>query len=102
MLISISEPVNYKRILHFAVISNVPSFLHFAQDARFSTAESSSPEVAESASQTGVDENGLHPTCTPAITLHTLQCPSEWHNKFVGLVGHFPRVVPSPAVPACT
>ena len=75
---------------------NVPSFLQPTHAERFSIADSSIPKVVESASQIGVDDIALQPTCTSDRYLHTLQYPSEWHNKLLGFVGHVPRVIPSP------
>ena len=62
--------------------------------ATFPVAESSIPEVDESASHTGVVERILHPSAFPDMSPHTLHDPEERHL----LEGHIPCVVPSPAV----
>ena len=62
--------------------------------ATFPVAESSTPEVEESASQTGVVESTLHPSAFPDMRPQTLQAPEERHL----LETHIPWVVPSPGV----
>ena len=56
-----------------------PVFLHATQCATFPAAESSIPEVDESASQTGVVDVISQPSALPEISPHTLQAPVDKH-----------------------
>ena len=57
----------------------LPDFLHAAHTASLFEAESWTPEVVESASQTGVVENASQLSATPDTSPQTLQAPVERH-----------------------
>ena len=70
---------------------NLPSFLHGTHLASFLSPVSwmtATPTSSESISQTGVDENALHPSCIPEVLLHRLHSELERHIRSEGLDGH--------------
>ena len=66
-------------IIHQRLITHLPDFLQATHCDTLFVAVSSIAEVVESASQTGVVENGSHPSATPDMRPHTLHAPVERH-----------------------